>query len=99
MKHELFGCEVVLEAVQETAPAQVVRQVFGGDTAKARHPGLQTGVVAVDALDMPRAISALAVILRNKEARLDLELLGHRPVRGVGARAPPGLAKRGGWFR
>jgi len=27
MKQELFGCEVVLEMVQWTAPAQVVRQV------------------------------------------------------------------------
>ena len=79
----MLGCELVFEAVQQPAPAQVVSQILGGHTAKACHPGLQTGVVAVDALHMPRPMPSLAVVLRDKVARLHVKLLGHRPVSGV----------------
>ena len=53
MKQELLGGQGILEAVKEPAPAQVIRQVFGGDAVEASHPALEVGVVAVDALDVP----------------------------------------------
>ena len=83
MKQELLGCEAVLEAVQQAAPAQVVGQVLGGHTTKTRHPGLQAGVITVDALNMLRPFAALAVMVRDKESGLHLQHLGHRSVAGI----------------
>ena len=59
MKQKLLGREVVLEAVKQAAPTQIIRQVFRGDAPEARHPGLEAGVVAVHALHVPDAVPIL----------------------------------------
>jgi len=80
MEQELVRGEVVLEAVKEAPPAEVVRQIFRGDAVEARHPGLEAGVIAVDALDMPGAVAALAMVGGDEEARLHIQFLGDGPV-------------------
>lgn len=50
MKQKLLWREAVLEAIKQASPSQIVRQVLGGDTVEARHPGLEVGVVSIDAL-------------------------------------------------
>jgi len=80
MEQELVRGEVVLEAVKEASPAEIVRQIFRGDTMEACHPGLEAGVVTVDTLDMPSAIAAIAMVGGDEEARLHIQFLGDGPV-------------------
>ena len=80
MEQELVRSEAVLEAIKEASPAEVVRQIFRRDAVEARHPGLEAGVVAVDALDMPSAVAALAMVGGDEEARLHIQFLGDGPV-------------------
>ena len=80
MEQELVRGEMVLEAVKEASPAEVVRKIFRGDAVEARHPGFEAGVVAVDALDMPGAVAALAMVGGDEEARLHIQFLGDGPV-------------------
>ena len=83
MKQKLLRREAVLEAVKQAAPAQIIREVLGGDATETRHPGLQTGVVAVDALDMPDAVAALAMEGRDEGAGFHAQVLGDGPVGSV----------------
>ena len=80
MKQKLLGREVFLEAVKQTAPAQIIRQVLGGDAVKACHPGLQTGVVAVDTLHVPDAIAPFAMVGRDEGTGFHVQFLGNGPV-------------------
>lgn len=46
MEQELLRREVALEAIKEASPD------ICGDAVAARHPGLEAGVVTVEALDI-----------------------------------------------
>ena len=83
MKQKLLGREIILEAVKESAPAQVICQVLRGNAPESCHPTLEAGVVAVDALDMPDAVSALAVEGRNEVTRFHFQFLRNRPAGGI----------------
>lgn len=76
MKQKLLRREAVLEAVQEPAPAQVIGQVLGGDAPEAAQPSLEVGVVAIDALDVPDTIPALAVETGDERTGRHFQFLG-----------------------
>lgn len=86
MKQELLRRKAVLEAVEQAPPAQIIGEVFGGDTPEAGHPGLEAGVVAVDTLYVPNAIAAVAMVGGNKGARRHAQRLGHGPVGRIAIR-------------
>lgn len=93
MEQEMVRREAALEAIKEASPAEIVRQIFCGDAVEARHPGLEAGVVTVDALDMP---STLAMVGGDEEARLHVQFLGDGPVGrvAVGAQYRIGAQRR-----
>jgi hypothetical protein len=46
-----------LIALKHATPAQVVREIAGGDTVKANHPGFQAAVVGINVLNVEGALS------------------------------------------
>jgi hypothetical protein len=91
MAQELFGCQAALEAIQETPPAEVMGEVLGRHTFEPGHPGLQVGVVAVNALDVPGTVAALAVVGGDEKAGRHVQILRHGPVGGIAIGAEHGI--------
>ena len=59
---QTFGAADVPRVRQDETALGVEGEVLGGDAVKACHPGLQTGVVAVDTLHVPDAIAPFAMV-------------------------------------
>lgn len=47
----------LLIALKHAVPAQVVREVAGGDTVKASHPALQAAVAGINVLNVESALA------------------------------------------
>lgn len=46
-----------VQSLHETSPAEVAREVSGGDAIQACHPTLQAAVICVDVLDVENAVA------------------------------------------
>ena len=96
MEQKLLWRQRIVEAIQKPSPPQVIRQIFCRHAMKPGHPGLETGVIAVDVLNMPGSFAALAVIGRDKVPRLHVQRFGDFPVGGIAIRTQHGAVPNAG---
>ena len=96
VEQKLLGSYRILEAVEQSAPAEIVAEVLGGYPMESAHPAFQAAALGVDVLDMPNAFAAGSVVAGHETACLNAQARGHYAVTGVTVGTQQGIGSQFG---